>query len=136
MNEPRHLRRKTTERRSILGPQARFAILCVALIDAAGTCPAQDAAEKANTRLQEVIIQGKREADEQVTRQVEKTLAKDPWIYAEHVTVTTHNGVVRVEGVVQDTGELFRILDLARKTPGATRVVDALEMLHNDPDGG
>jgi osmotically-inducible protein OsmY len=83
-----------------------------------------------------VIVQGERKPDEQVTRQVERTLANDPWIYAEHVTVTTRNGVVRVEGIVQDTGELFRILRLARKTPGARRVVDALEILHNDPDGG
>jgi osmotically-inducible protein OsmY len=84
-----------------------------------------------------VIIAAKRQAaDEQVTRQVEQTLTKDPWIYAEHVTVTTQNGVVRVEGIVQDTGEWLRILDLARKTPGARRVIDALEILHNDPDGG
>jgi osmotically-inducible protein OsmY len=63
-------------------------------------------------------------------------LTNDPYIFAKHITVTTENGVVRVEGIVQDTGERLRILDLARKTPGARRVVIALELVDNDPDGG
>lgn len=88
-------------------------------------------------RLEEVLIQAKRQvADEQVTQQVQRTLTDDPWIYAEHITVTTQNGVVRVEGFVGDTGERFRILRLCRKIPGARRVVDALEVVSNDPDGG
>jgi len=112
-----------------------LALLFAALLGAAGACPGQDAAQKA--KLQEVVIQAERQAaDEQVTRQVEKILAGDPWIYAGHVTVTTRNGVVRLEGIVGDTGEMFRIVRLSRKIPGARRVVNALEMMHNDPDGG
>jgi len=104
---------------------ARSALLFATLLGAASSCPAQDAAEKANARLQEVIIQAKRQAaDEQVTRQVQKTLTDDPWIYAEHVIVTG------------DTGERFRIIRLCRKIPGTRRVVDALEIINNDPDGG
>lgn len=88
-------------------------------------------------RLEDVVIQAKRQvADEQVTQQVQRTLTDDPWIYAEHITVTTQNGVVRVEGFVGDTGERFRILRLCRKIRGARRVVDALEVVSNDPDGG
>ena len=103
----------------------------------AAFCLAQDATAKADPNLAEVVIQARRQAvDEQITLQVEKTLTDDPWIYSEHLTVTTRNGVVRIEGIVQDTAELFRILRLARKTPGARRVVNATEMLHNDPDGG
>jgi osmotically-inducible protein OsmY len=84
-----------------------------------------------------VIVEAQRRAaDEQVTQRVQTALSNDPWIYSDHVSVTTRNGVVTVEGIVQDTGELFRILRLARKIPGAIRVVDRLEMLHNDPDGG
>ena len=63
-------------------------------------------------------------------------MTEDPWIYAEHINVTTRNGVVRLEGIVGDTGELFRILRECRKIPGARRVVSELEMMHNDPDGG
>jgi len=84
-----------------------------------------------------VIIEAKRQAaDEQVTRHVEQTLTNDPWIYAEHITITTRDGVVRLEGIVGDTGEMFRIVRLCRKIPGARRVVNALEIMHNDPDGG
>ena len=57
-------------------------------------------------------------------------------LYSEHMTITTQNGVVTLEGIVGDTGEMFRILRLCRKIPGARRVVNALEMMHNDPDGG
>lgn len=123
-------------RQSLRGSPPRCALLFAALLGAAAASAAQEVAEKAGSRLQEVVVQARREADEEVTRRVEKTITNDPWIYAEHVTVTTRNGVVRVEGIVQDTGEWFRILDLARKTAGARRVVDALEILHNDPDGG
>ena len=125
------------ERRPICGSRARFSLLFATLLGAFGACPAQDVAEKASPRLQEVVIQAKRQAaDEQVTRQVERTLTDDPWIYSEHITVTTRNGVVTLEGIVGDTGEMFRIVRLCRKIPGARRVVDALEIINNDPDGG
>jgi osmotically-inducible protein OsmY len=74
--------------------------------------------------------------DAQVTSQVREVLRDDPWLYAEHITVTTQNGVVTVEGIVGDTGERFRILRLCRKIPGVRRVVDAMELFNNDPDGG
>ena len=113
------------------------ALVFATLLAATGACPAQDAAEKPNKRLQEVIVQSRRQVpDEQVTSQVQQTLTHDPWIYAEHITVTTRNGVVRLEGIVGGTGELFRILRLCRKIPGARRVVSQLEIMHNDPDGG
>jgi osmotically-inducible protein OsmY len=109
----------------------------VTLLGAAGSCPAEEAGGKTDTPLPEVIIAAKRQAaDEQVTRQVEQTLTNDPWIFADHITITTQNGVVRLEGIVGDTGELFRILRLARKIPGARRVISELEIMHNDPDGG
>jgi osmotically-inducible protein OsmY len=119
-------------------PYDRFRLLSLlATVAAAGSCLAQDAAGKADAKLREVVIQAQRQtADAEITRQLQTTLTEDRWIFAEHVTVTTRNGVVRIEGIVQDTGELFRILRLARKIPGTRRVVDAMEILHNDPDGG
>jgi osmotically-inducible protein OsmY len=128
---------RLSERQPICGYRGRFALMIATFLGATGACLGQEAAETANARLQEVTIQAKRQAaDEQVTLQVEKALSKDPWIYSEHVTVTTRDGVVTVEGIVQDTVEWFRILRLAGQIPGARRVVDRLEMLHNDPDGG
>jgi len=141
VSEAFHLQREATagsiERRPICRWHGRLSLLFASLLGAFGACPAQDAADTASTRLQEVVIQAKRQAaDEQVTRQVERTLTNDPWIYSEHVTVTTRNGVVRLEGIVGDTGEMFRIVRLCRTIPGARRVVNALEIMHNDPDGG
>ena len=101
------------------GCRARLAVLFAILLGAAGSCPAQDDAGRANAHLQEVIVQAARQvADEQVTSEVQETLTNDPWVYAEHTTVTTKNGVVRVEGFVGDTGERFRILRLCRRIPG------------------
>lgn len=125
--------------RAAFRPRARvdLALLLVSLLGAAGSCPAENTAGTADTPLPEVIIAAKRQAaDEQVTRQVEQTLTKDPWIFADHITITTQNGVVRLEGIVGDTGEMFRIMRLCRKIPGARRVVNELEIMHNDPDGG
>ena len=133
----RDLRGVGTGRRSLRSPWLKFALLFTTLLGAAGSCPALDAAEREDAKLPEVVIEAKRQAaDEQVTRQVQKTLTEDPWIFSDHITVTTRNGVVRVEGIVGDTGELFRVLRLCRRIPGARRVVDALEIMHNDPDGG
>ena len=117
------------------------ALILVVSVGRFGPAVAQvrtEAADKAaETPRREVIVTATRHIpDEQVTEQVVSALADDPYIFAEHVTVTTHNGVVRVEGIVWDTGERFRILRRCRKIPGARRVVDALEILSNDPDGG
>jgi hypothetical protein len=142
VSEDCHLQRlataPSTGRHFIRGPSAHFALLFLFAtpFGAAGSCLAQDAADKAGADRVEVVIHANRLADEQVTRQVQKTLSGDPWIYSEHITVTTQNGVVRLEGIVGDSGELFRILRLCRKIPGARRVVNELEMMHNDPDGG
>lgn len=137
MNEAFHLPRggtaRLTERQSLFGSQACCVLLFASLLGAAAAW----SAETQNERLEEVVIQAKRQAaDEQVTREVQKTLEKDPWIFSEHITVRTENGIVHLEGIVGDTGEWFRVLNLARKISGAKRVVTELEIIHNDPDGG
>ena len=121
--------------------QSRVGLMLVVLIGQPGPGTAQvrtDATSGlAEASREEVLVTAKRHfTDEQVTEQVEKVLTDDTYIYAEHVTVTVHNGVVRLEGIVGDTGERFRILRLCRKIPGARRIVDGLEMISNDPDGG
>jgi osmotically-inducible protein OsmY len=121
-----------------MGRRANFALVFASLLGAAAACLAQNAALRADAALPEVLVQAERQrqADQEVTRQAEKILATDPWIFGDHITVTTEHGVVRVEGIVGDTGEMFRIVRLCRKIPGARRIVNALEMMHNDPDGG
>lgn len=141
MNEACHLQREATARstapRSILGARARFAILFVALLGAAGSGAAQDAIPRTEAASEEVVVRATRLTDEQITQQAQQAISNDPWIYSEHITVTTRNGVIRVEGIVQDRGEWFRILDLCRKIRAARRVdTSGIEMLYNDPDGG
>ena len=116
--------------------RARCLFFLPTLLGVAGHCHARDADAKAESQMEEVVITASKKADEQVTQQVQKVLTNDPWIFGDHITVTTENGVVRLEGIVGDTGELFRILRLCRKIPGAKRVVNQLEIMHNDPDGG
>ena len=128
---------RSSERQRSCRSWTGFGLLFATQLGAAGSCPAEDTAGKTSPRLAEVVIQAKRQAaDEEVTRQVQQTLTDDPWIYGEHITVTTHNGVVRLEGLITDTGERWRILRLCRKITGAKRVVDALEFVYNDADGG
>lgn len=111
-------------------------LVFVALLRAAGSGAAQDAAWKTEAPRAEVVVRANRLADEQITQQAETAISSDPWIFSDHVTITTRDGVIRVEGIVQDTQEWFRILRHCQKIPGARRVVSELEMLHNEPDGG
>jgi osmotically-inducible protein OsmY len=112
------------------------AALGVAVL-AARASSAQTARTARNeTSTQEIIVTAARRVDEVVTARVVEVLEDDPYVFADHVVVSTRNGVVRVEGIVGDTGERFRILRLCRRVPGTRRVVDALEVMNNDPDGG
>lgn len=84
----------------------------------------------------EIVISAARESDAAVTAQVEKALADDPYIYAEHVTVATSNGVVRCGGIVGDYFELFRVLRLCHRFSRSKRVINELEINAVLPDGG
>ncbi|HEY3784397.1 MAG TPA: BON domain-containing protein [Steroidobacteraceae bacterium] len=112
-------------------------VLLATLLGAGVYCPALHAAGEAAAR-EEVVVQANRElADEQVTLHLQQVLSDDRWIYAEHVTITTENGVVRVEGVVADSLELLRVLHLCNKIPGVKRVdTSNLEINAQLPDGG
>ena len=125
-----------SERKNRIGPLLVAALGVVALARPPASAQSPAATSRRQTSSEEIVVSATRKADEQVTERVQRTLTDDPWICAEHITVATRNGVVRLEGIVGDTGELFRILRQCRKIPGARRVVNELEMMHNDPDGG
>jgi osmotically-inducible protein OsmY len=46
----------------------------------------------------EVIVTGTRLTDEVLTAKVVQALRADPYVFADHVTVVTENGVVRLQG--------------------------------------
>jgi len=83
----------------------------------------------------EIVVTANREADSAMTVKVTTALRQDPYIFSDHVLVTTENGVVRLEGIVRDLPDLFQILRLARRIAGKGRVVNTLEFVPADDDG-
>ena len=82
----------------------------------------------------EVVVTAERPSDAQVTRRVVAALRQDPYVFADHVTVTTENGVVRLEGVMTDLHDMLRVLRLARRIAGKGRVVNKIELAPSDDD--
>lgn len=83
----------------------------------------------------EIVVTAERPSDAAMTARVTAAIQQNPYIYAEHVTVATENGVVRVGGRVRDLSELFAILRLARRIAGNGRVVDEIDFVQLDQDG-
>jgi osmotically-inducible protein OsmY len=75
----------------------------------------------------EVVVTAGRQSDTLITARVTTALQQDPFIFSDHVTVTTENGVVRLEGIVRDLPDLISILRLARRIAGKGRVVNRIE---------
>ena len=92
-------------------------------------------APPAQEMQKEIIVTAQSLSDAAMTSQVTAAIQHNPYIYAEHVTVATENGVVRLEGRVRDLPELFAILRLARRIAGKGRVVNEIEFLQLDQDG-
>lgn len=82
----------------------------------------------------EVVVTAERPVDAQITRKVMAALRQDPYVFADHVTVTTENGVVRLEGVMTDLHDMLRVLRLARRIAGKGRVVNKIELAPSDDD--
>lgn len=83
----------------------------------------------------EIVVTAVRPSDETTSAQVATALQQDPYIFSDHVTVTTKNGVVRLEGIVRDLSDLCAILRLARRVAGKGRVVNDIEYVPVDDDG-
>ena len=75
----------------------------------------------------EIVVTAKQPSDAAMAARVAAAMQRNPYIFADHVTVTTENGVVRVGGMVRDLSDLFAILRLARRIAGKGRVVNEIE---------
>jgi osmotically-inducible protein OsmY len=88
---------------------------------------ADNAAARAAGSLDEIVVTAKKRpdpvADEVLTKKVEAALHADPFLFDEHVTVTTKNGIVTLEGIVFDEWDVRMAMRIARKTAGVRRVV-------------
>lgn len=83
----------------------------------------------------EIVVTAARDADAALTAKVTTALQNDRYILADHVGVTTENGVVHVRGIVTDVSDLFAILSLARRIAGKGRVVNEIQFDPIDFDG-
>jgi len=77
----------------------------------------------------EVVVTATRQSDAVITAKVVTALREDPYIFSDHVMVTTENGVVKLEGIVTDLSDLHRILRLARRIAGKGRVANQMELM-------
>lgn len=83
---------------------------------------------------QEIVVTA-RASDAVLAARVETSLAKDPYILSDHLTISVTNGVVRVRGLVNDVSDLLAILRLARRVAGGARVVNEIDFEPVDDDG-
>ena len=104
-------------------------------VAALGAAPFVRAADPQKDTHEEVVITAGRQSDALMTAKVAMALKQDPFIFSDHVTVTTENGVVRLEGIVTDLVDLHRILRLARRIAGKGRVENRMEFIQQDRDG-
>lgn len=107
------------------------ALSATALFRCLPALSANSYARTPTSELAPIVISGRRlppnASDEQVTQAVTESIAEDPWILSEHVTVYTRDGVVYIEGVVTDEWDLYHILDHARKIAGRRKIVNDLD---------
>jgi osmotically-inducible protein OsmY len=80
------------------------------------------------SNLPQVVVTARQQADEVLTAQVEKALNDDRYLFVPHISVTTENGIVRLEGLSTDAHALNRALLLARRVAGKRRVVNDVEL--------
>jgi len=82
----------------------------------------------------EVVVSATRLADEALTAKVVQVLRDDPYVFAEHMSVVTENGIVRLQGIATDAHDLRRALFLARRAAGKRRVLNEIEFIAQNTD--
>ena len=82
--------------------------------------------------LEPITVTAKKQAvpktDEEVTKQVEAALRADRYVFDQHVTITTKDGVVTLSGFVLDVWDVYSLKRIVRKMAGVKKVVDQLTL--------
>jgi osmotically-inducible protein OsmY len=94
------------------------------------TIAAAQATASGREALQEITVTARKvyKSDEQVTAEVEAALHSDRYIFSDHVTITSKNGVVTLRGIALDYWDVSAMKRLVRKMPGVKKVVDDLDV--------
>ena len=77
---------------------------------------------------------GRTKDDKSITETVQKKLKSDPMYKFDSVSVNTFDGVVQLNGFVDNQSQAQRAEDLARGVPGVTQVVNGM-LLKPTPTG-
>ena len=95
---------------------------------------AQRAAASGRNALQEITVTARKvsETDAEVTEQVETALHSDRYIFSEHVTVKSKNGVVTLSGIAVDYWDVIAMKRLVRRMAGVKKVVDNIDISLGD----
>jgi osmotically-inducible protein OsmY len=95
---------------------------------------AQQAPPSARDVLQEITVTARKVSmtDEEVTAQVETALHSDRYIFSDHVTITSRNGVITLRGIATDYWDVIAMKRLVRRIPGVKRVVDDIAVSLGD----
>ena len=117
---------------SLLWGVASMAQDTAAPANAGAASVAQHAAAPANA-LAEITVTGRKIIpDQEVSQQVELALKLDPYVDDRHVTVTTKNGIVTIQGFVQDSWDLLALRRITKRVAGVKQVVNDVELVLND----
>ena len=114
------------------------ALLSAACAPVLGFCASPVAAQHApaagRDALQEITVTAKKlsKTDEEMTAQVETALRSDRFIFSEHVTIASKNGVVTLSGIAVDYWDVITMKRLVRRMPGVKRVVDNIDISLGD----
>jgi osmotically-inducible protein OsmY len=99
------------------------------VIRPAALAQAPDIGNRSAATLEEVVITAGREADEALSAKLVQVLQDDPYVFADHMSVVTEHGVVRLRGIAVDLSDLRRALTLAHQVAGRRRVVNEVELI-------
>jgi hypothetical protein len=91
---------------------------------------AQQAPASGRDALQEITVTARKvfKSDEEVTAQVETALHADRYIFSDHITIASKNGVVTLSGIALDYWDVIAMKRLVGKMPGVKRVVDDIDV--------
>jgi hypothetical protein len=95
---------------------------------------AQHAPASGRDALQEITVTARKvsKTDEEVTEQVETVLHSDRYIFSDHVTIKSKNGVVTLSGIAVDYWDVIAMQRLVRRMPGVKKVVDNIDISLGD----
>jgi osmotically-inducible protein OsmY len=82
----------------------------------------------------EVVISATRESDAVLVARVEGAMQSDPYLFVSHISVSAENGVVRLEGIVEDPFDMLQLVRLARRIAGKRRVINEIEVMTGSVD--